>query len=317
MDQFKGGIWCETYRPKTMAEVIIPDSVKAQFQTYADIGEIPNLLLTSSQPGTGKTTTGRAISHDIGIDKPLFINASLNNSIDDIRMTVTQYATTMSLFGGSAHKVVILDEADRLSPAAQDSLKGLIEEVYTNCRFILTANRKSGIISPLQSRCTQIEFKFTKDDEKIMIPKMYKRVLEILDNEGVEYDKKVVARIVQKFFPDNRQLLVFLQGEAAKGPINEASLARLSSMDPSVLIEGMKAKKYNDVRDWVANNADRLNDDFYDQLFKLITPSVTDQSVPQIVLVLGDAQRYHTVVPSKFLHFLSVCTELMMQAQFK
>lgn len=312
-----GGIWAEKYRPKTMSDVIIPESVKAQFQTYADKGEIPNLLLTSATPGTGKTTTARAISYDIGVDKPLFINASINNSIDDIRMTVTQYATTMSLFGGSSHKIVILDEADRLSQAAQDAMKGLIEEVHSNCRFILTANRKSGIIDPLQSRLTQIEFKFSKEDEKRMVPRMFKRVMEILDIEKVQYDKKVVAHIVQKFFPDNRQLLVFLQAEAAQGPINEASLARLSSMDPSTLIEAMKAKKYNDVRDWVANNADRMSDDFYDSLFKLMSPLLKEQSVPTAVLILGDHQRYHTIVPSKFLHFLSICTQLMMEVNFK
>jgi DNA polymerase III delta prime subunit len=300
-----------------MSDVIIPDSVKAQFQAYADAGEIPNLLLTSTSPGTGKTTTARAICRDIGIERPLFINASLNNSIDNIRMDVTQYATTMSLYDGVAHKVVILDEADRLTPAAQDSLKGLIEEVYSNCRFIMTANRKSGIIAPLQSRLTQIDFKFSKDDEKRMLPKMFKRILEILDIEQVTYDKKVVASIVQKVFPDNRQLLIFLQGEAQKGAIDEGSLARLNSMNPEFLVEAMKAKKYNDVREWVANNADRLNDDFYDQLFKMLETKLVDQSIPQTVLILGDAQKYHTVVPSKFLHFLSVSTELMMQVQFK
>jgi DNA polymerase III delta prime subunit len=309
-------IWAERFRPANLDDVIIPDSVKTQFRKFIADKQLPNLLLTSTSPGTGKTTTAHALCNELGI-RPLFLNASLNNSIDDIRMTVMQYATTMSLYGGDSHKVVIFDEADRLSANAMDALKGIIEEVHKNCRFILTANTKSKIIEPLQSRLTNIEFRFTKADSDKMMAKMLKRVFDILEETQTTYNKPAVAGIVKSFFPDNRRLLTFLQMEAANGAIDEGSLAKAASASPESLIDAMKAKKYKETQNWVLNNADRLNDDFYERIFKMLEPQINEQSVPQLVLILADAQKYDNVVPSKYLHYLAVATEIMMQVQFK
>ncbi len=309
-------IWAELFRPTKLDDVVIPDSIKAQFKTFIEQKQLPNLLLTSTSPGTGKTTTAHALCNEMGI-KPLFLNASLNNSIDDIRMTVMQYATTMSLYGGDSHKVVIFDEADRLSANAMDALKGIIEEVHKNCRFILTANTKSKIIAPLQSRLTNIEFRFTPADSAKMMAKMLKRVFDILNETKTEYDKAAVAGIVKTFFPDNRSLLTFLQMEASLGKIDEGTLAKAAAASPEALIEAMKAKKYKDVQQWVLNNADRLTEDFYERLFKMLEPQLNDQSVPQLVLILGEAQKYDSVVPSKYIHFLATATEVMMAVQFK
>lgn len=313
-------IWAELFRPTNLDDVIIPDSVKIQFKKFIEDGQLPNLLLTSNSPGTGKTTTAKALCNELGIH-PLFLNASINNSIDDIRMTVTQYATTtaISMFGDEKanHKVVILDEADRLSPAAQDAMKGLIEEVHKNCRFILTANTKSKIIDPLQSRLTDIEFRFNKADSDKMMAKMLKRVFDILEETKTEYNKMAVAGIVKAYFPDNRGLLTFLQMEATLGKIDEGSLAKATAASPEALVEAMKAKKYKEVQGWVINNSDRLGEDFYERLFKMLEPMISDQSIPQLVLILADAQKYDAVVPSKYLHYLAVATEVMMQVQFK
>lgn len=313
-------IWAERFRPSNLDDVIVPDAVKSQFRKFVADGQLPNLLLTSTTPGTGKTTTAKALCNELGI-KPLFINASLNNSIDDIRMTVTQYATTaaVSFFADEKanHKVVILDEGDRLSANAQDALKGLIEEVHKNCRFIITANSKHKVIDPLQSRLTNIEFRFTKADSDKMMARMLKRVFDILEETQTKYDKMAVAGIVKTFFPDNRSLLTFLQMEAQLGEIGAGSLAKAASATPEALIEAMQAKKYKEVQQWILNNADRLADDFYERLFKMLEPKIAEQSVPQLVLILGDAQRYDSVVPSKYIHFLALATEVMMQVTFK
>lgn len=313
-------LWSERFRPTTLDDVIIPDGVKAQFKKFIEDRQLPNLLLTSNSPGTGKTTTAKALCHDMGI-RPLFINASLQNSIDDIRMTVTQYATTtaISMFENEKanHKIVIMDEADRLTPNAQDAMKGLLEEVHRNCRFILTANTKSKIIEPLQSRLTDIEFKFTTADSNKMMAKMLKRVFDILAETNTPYDKSAVAGIVKAYFPDNRGLLTFLQMEANLGEIGVGSLAKAASATPEALIEAMKGKKYKDTQQWILNNADRLNEDFYERLFKMLEPQLSDQSVPQLVLTLGDFQRYDSVVPSKYLHYLALATEIMMGVTFK
>jgi DNA polymerase III delta prime subunit len=314
-------LWAELFRPSSLDEVIIPDSVKTQFRKFIADGQLPNLLLTSTSPGTGKTTTAKALCNELGI-KPLFLNASLNNSIDDIRMTVMQYATTtaISMFGEdnkANHKVVIFDEADRLTSNAMDALKGIIEETHKNCRFILTANTKSKIIDPLQSRLTNIEFIFSKADSAKMMAMMLKRVFAILDQTQTPYDQRAVAGIVKNYFPDNRGLLTFLQMEAQLGKIDEGSLAKAAAASPEALIESMKAKRYKEVQGWILNNADRLNDDFYERFFAMMEPQITDQSLPALVLILGDKQQYHNVVPSKYLHFLAIATEAMMQVTFR
>lgn len=309
-------IWAELYRPNKLDDVIIPEDLKEQFRKFIADGQLPNLLLTSSNPGTGKTTTAYALCNELGI-QPLFLNASLDNSIDDIRGKVMQYATTMSLYGGGAHKVVIFDEADRLSAAAMDALKGIIEEVHKNCRFILTANTKSKIIDPLQSRLTNVDFRFTKTDSAKMMAQMLKRIFDILDLNKIEYNKPAVAGIVKYFHPDNRRLLTFLQHEAKLGKIDEGSLAKAASTDPSMLIEAIKEKKYKDVQQFLLNNVDRLSDDLYNKLYTLMEPKLVDQSVPQVVLLLAEYQKYDSVVPSKFIHYLALCTEIIMQAKFK
>lgn len=313
-------LWAERFRPQTLDDVIIPESVKIQFRKFISEGQLPNLLLTSTSPGTGKTTTAKALCNELGI-KPLFLNASLNNSIDDIRMTVMQYATTtaISMFGDEKanHKVVIFDEADRLTPAAMDALKGIIEETHKHCRFILTANTKSKIIDPLQSRLTNIEFRFSKADSDKLMVQMLKRVFHILGATNTPYDKQSVAGIVKAYFPDNRGLLTFLQMESQGGEIGPGSLAKASASSPEALVDAMKAKKYKEVQNYVINNVDRMQDDFYERLFKIMEPALQDQSIPQAVLVIGDYQKYDQVVPSKYLHFLALCTELMMQVSFR
>jgi len=317
MSDNKHYIWAEEYRPVKLSEVVIPNDVRTQFSEYINQKQIPNLLLTSRSPGTGKTTSARVLCQELSI-KPLFINASLNNSIDDIRTTVMQYATTMPMFGSECeHKVIILDEADRLSPAAQDALKGILEEVSISCRFILTANTKHKIVEPLRSRCTPIDFVFNKDEQQKLILQMFKRCCFILEDKKIDYDKSALAGIVKTFSPDNRGLLLWLQNEAANGKIDAGYLAKAASVKPEVLVSAMKDKKFKEVSQWIENNANGIHDDFYGKLFSLLEVSLVDQSIPEVILILAEYQKYDTVVPNKTIHFLAMCTEIMMAVKFK
>lgn len=308
-------LWEEKYRPTKLDDLIVPDEVKKEFQKYLHDGQFPNLLLSSASPGTGKTTTARVLCEELGI-RPLFINASLENSIDDIRTKIPQYATTMSLSGGT--KAVILDEADRLSPAAQDSLKGIIELVHKNCRFIMTCNTRARMIDPIQSRLTEIEYVFSGKDKKMVSARMFKRACEILEVEGVEYKKEIVAKVVAKFSPDNRKILNALQHYSAKyGAVDEGILGQLAAADVSSLITAMKERNYGNAKTWVFENVDRLQDDWYGRLFATIEPLLEPQSVPEAVLILGQEQKYHSTVPDRFIHFLALVTQLMMTVKFK
>ena len=260
--------------------------------------------------------TAFALANDLGI-QPLFINASSQNSIDVIRTDVVNYATTVSLYGTN-HKIIIFDECDRLSPAAQDSLKGIIEEVSKNCRFIFTCNSKSKIIEPLLSRCEQIDFIFDAEDRMSISAEMYKRSIQILENEGIEYKKDVIANLVSKFSPDNRKIILKLQHFSRKyGQINEGVLAEIVSADVSTLVKNIKEKDFKGVLEWCVNNEDAISQDFYQALYKALKDELLPQSVPELILILGQEQKFHRDVPDMFLHMSQMCVQIMMQVKFK
>jgi DNA polymerase III delta prime subunit len=207
-------LWVEKYRPKTIAETILSNSLKETFQKIVDSGDIPNMLF-SGTAGTGKTTVAKALCNQMNLDY-IMINGSEDGNIDTLRGKIKQFASSISLQGGV--KVVILDEADYLNPqSTQPALRGFIEEFSNNCRFILTCNFKNRIIEPLHSRCGVYEFNTTKKDMAVLMQQMFERSCGILDQEGVEYDKKDLLPIVSKFAPDWRRVLNELQRRAVLG----------------------------------------------------------------------------------------------------
>ena len=176
-------LWVEKYRPQTIEDCILPQSLKKTFQQIVDTGEMHNMLLTGSA-GLGKTTVARALCNELDLDY-LLINASESGNIDTLRSTIKQFASSVSLNGGI--KVVILDEADYLNAqSTQPALRGFIEEFSSNCRFILTCNFKNRIIEPLHSRCSVIEFNTTKKQLAELAAQFMKRLQLILKSEEVE-----------------------------------------------------------------------------------------------------------------------------------
>jgi DNA polymerase III delta prime subunit len=162
-------LWVEKYRPQTISDCILPNTLKTTFQKIVDGGELPNMLF-SGTAGLGKTTVAKALCNELNLDW-ILINASESGNIDTLRTKIKQFASTVSLQGG--YKVVILDEADYLNAqSTQPALRGFIEEFSNNCRFILTCNFKNRIIEPLHSRCGVYEFNTTKKDKPESIPQL-------------------------------------------------------------------------------------------------------------------------------------------------
>ena len=184
-------LWVEKYRPKTIEECILPESLRKTFLELVDKQELPNLLLAGSA-GIGKTTIARALCEQLDIDY-ILINGSEDGNIDTLRTKIKTYASTVSFAGGT--KVVILDEADYLNPqSTQPALRGLIEEFSSNCRFIFTCNFSNRIISPLHSRCSVVEFKISKTDLPKVATEFATRLQGILDTEEVEYNNDVLTQ---------------------------------------------------------------------------------------------------------------------------
>jgi DNA polymerase III delta prime subunit len=220
-------LWTEAYRPKTIADCILPERLKKPFQEYVNQKNIPNLLLAGGA-GVGKTTVAKAMCEEIGCDY-MVINGSDESGIDTFRNKIKTYASSMSLSGG--RKVIIIDEADYLNPnSTQPALRNAIEEFASNCSFIFTCNFKNRIIDPLHSRCAVIDFGLKNDEKSEMAGQFFKRVSGILQSEKVEFEPKVIAELVKKHFPDFRRVINELQRFSKFGKIDTNVLSQIGDV---------------------------------------------------------------------------------------
>jgi len=306
-------LWVEEYRPKKIKDCILSPSIKKTFLEFVKNKEIPNLLL-SGGPGVGKTTVARALCEELDTDY-LIINGSEESGIDVLRTKIKNFASTVSLQGGT--KVVILDEADYLNPqSTQPALRGFIEEFHRNCRFIFTCNFKNRIIEPLHSRCSVIEFKLNGSRDK-MASELMKRVGDILNKENVKHEKKVVAELIMKHFPDNRRVINELQRYSVSGEIDSGILVNLSEVNMKELITHLKMKEFTKVRKWVVDNIDndptKIFRKVYDSLYNNMEPS----TIPSAVITIGEYQYKSAFVADQEINLLACLTEIMSQCKFK
>lgn len=305
-------LWCEKYRPKTVGDCILPESLKQTFQQFVDQENVPNLLL-SGGPGVGKTTVAKAMLDELGCDC-IVINGSMNGNIDTLRTEIKDFASTISFAGG--RKYVILDEADYLNPqSTQPALRNFMEEFSKNCGFILTCNFKNRIIEPLHSRCSVVEFKIPKDEKMKMASQFHQLVCGILTKEGVEFDKRVVAEVITKYFPDWRRVLNELQRYSATGRIDSGILAN-HDMSIDELVDILKGKRFDDMRKWVANNVDVDSATLFRRLYDSASKHMKPASIAQTVVTLADYQYKAAFVADQEINTVACLTEVMMDAEW-
>ena len=307
-------LWVEKYRPKTVDDAILPKHLKKTFKEILKTGEIPNLLFTGTA-GVGKTTIAKALCNELGLDY-LLVNGSEEGNIDTLRNKIKHFASTVSLQGG--YKVVILDEADYLNPqSTQPALRGFIEEFSNNCRFIMTCNFKNRIIEPLHSRCSVVEFNIAKKDMPDLCGQFLLRVGDILEDEHITYDKKVVAELIMKHMPDWRRVLNELQRYSVSGRIDTGILVSLSEVSIGNLMSAMKDKNFKKMRQWVTDNIDQEPAALFRKVYDNMAEYVEPQSIPQLVLILADYQYKNSFVADHELNMVACCTEIMAGVNFK
>ena len=309
-------IWVEKYRPKTIDECILPESIKKTFIDFLNKGEIPNMLL-AGPPGIGKTTVAKALCNELGVDFYVINGSDEGRFLDTVRNNAKNFASTVSLSSTAKHKVIIIDEADNTTSDVQLLLRASIEEFSKNCRFIFTCNYKNKIIEPLHSRCAVVEFGIKGRDKAKLAAGFYNRLQEILQTEGVEFDQKVLIELINKHFPDWRRVLNECQRYASNGKIDSAILASFSDVSVNELIKNLKEKNFPEVRKWVVNNLDNDSSDLlrriYDSSYEFLVPS----SIPAAVLIIAKYQYQIAFVADQEINLLAALTEIMVECEFK
>lgn len=305
-------LWVEKYRPRKVEDCVLPAELKNYFSSVVKQGDIQNMLFCGTA-GSGKTTVARAICDQLNTDY-IVINGSEESGIDVLRTKIKQFASTVSFSGNT--KVVILDEADYLNPnSTQPALRGFIEEFANNCRFIFTCNFKNRIIQPLHSRCSVFDFKIAKDEKPKLAAQFFKRLSEILTNEGVTFDPKVLAKVIEKHFPDFRRTLNELQRYAQSGSIDEGILSNVLEESLKELTTSLKEKDWKRMRMWVVNNLDNDPAILFRRIFDTLIP-LTDQ-VPQLVLTIADYQYKSAFVSDQEINLVACLTEIMASVEIK
>ena len=306
-------LWVEKYRPRKIADTILPKQLKETFQAIVDSGEMQNMLFTGTA-GLGKTTVAKALCNELGLDY-IIINGSEEGNIDTLRGKIKQFASSISLQGG--YKVVILDEADYLNPqSTQPALRGFIEEFANNCRFILTCNFKNRIIEPLHSRCGVYEFNTSKKDMAELAAQFMTRLKYIVDQEGVTADNKALADLIMKFAPDWRRVINEVQRLSVSGAINSVHVTTSSSNSFIELMQLLKDKNFKSMRSWVVNHMDLDTTAIFRGLYDNMNQAVKPQSIPQLVLILADYQYKDAFVADHELNMVACMTEIMSSVEF-
>ena len=306
-------LWTEKYRPQTVSDCILPERLKTVFQEYVNQKQIPNLLL-SGGAGVGKTTIAKAMCNEIGCDY-MVINGSDESGIDVFRTKIKNYASSMSLSGG--RKVIIIDEADYLNPnSTQPALRNAIEEFASNCSFIFTCNYKTRIIEPLHSRCAVVDFGLQNGEKAQMASAFFKRIEFVLDSEKVDYDKKVIAELIKKHFPDFRRVINELQRYSQLGKIDVGILSQIGDISITQIVKHLKEKDFASVRKWAATT-EVDNTTFFRKLYDSLYDIMKPQSIPQTVLILADYQYKQAFVADAEINLVACLTEIMANAEFK
>tara|TARA_R110000851_G_scaffold31214_5_gene84590 strand:+ start:5734 stop:6633 length:900 start_codon:yes stop_codon:yes gene_type:complete len=296
-------IWTEKYRPTDLSDYIGNDSIKGKVRVYLESGEIPHLLLYG-KAGTGKTTLAKLIIKNIECDY-IYINASDENNVDTVRTKVRDFSSSV---GFTPLKVVILDEADYMTPNAQAALRNLMETFSKHTRFILTCNYVEKIIDPIQSRC-QV-FGVTPPSRKDVA----ERLLYITSQENILEDKEAIVQIVNATYPDIRRSINALQRQIIDHTIvvDEQSLLEAEYVT-KILDELTAGKSFTSIRKIVANSQVKNFEDLYRYLFENVDEYAKD--VAACILILAESQYQSAFSVDKEINIMGMFYKLLQETK--
>ena len=307
-------LWAEKYRPLRVDDCILPARIKDILKNYVAKGDFPSLMFHGGA-GTGKTSAAKAMTNELGMDT-LVINVSNERGIDVLRTTIAGFATSVSLDGGL--KCIILDEFDGATELLQKALRAAIEDYSINCRFILTCNYPNKIIDAIHSRTAPIDMRINKDEIVDICKQFLARVEQILKHENIDYERKAVATMIQRNFPDFRSILNQLQHVSATGKIDMEQIESMNQeMSITKLVKALKEKDFKSMRQWVATNANSdaniLFRKVYDSLGEILQPS----SIPEVIVLLAQYQHWAVTAIDPEINICACFVEIMAVGEFQ
>lgn len=299
-------LWTEKYRPSTIDGYVFRDNVqRKQVQGWIDDGTVPHLLFSGSA-GVGKTTLAKILINSLGVNKfdTLEINASRENSVDTIREKITNFVSTMS-FG--EFKVVLLDEADYMSPNGQAALRGVMETYASNARFILTCNYPNKIIPALHSRCQGFHI------ERVDKTEFTARIAQVLIDESVEFEIGVLDSYVKATYPDLRKCLNICQMNSSDGVLvtpkgDEGGMQDYKLITVNLFKEG----KIKDARKLLCSS---VRPDDMEEVYRWLYDNLdlfgkTDEQRDKAILVIRDGLVNHSLVADPEINLSATLVEL-------
>jgi DNA polymerase III delta prime subunit len=299
-------LWVEQYRPKTIAECILPERIKNELQTQVDNREIQHLLFHGCQ-GSGKTTCALAIANQLDADC-MIINGSDERGIDLFRVKIKQFVSSVSLEGKP--KIVLIEEADNLLADAQKIARRIQEEFSKNTRFIFTCNYPAKIIPALHSRMASYSFNVSAEEKNKLGKHFFDRVKRILSENGVTYDEKVLVHFILKYFPDYRKILNELQKYALSSKTIDAGILASSSTSYKEFLDSVHKKDFKNVRKYIGEN--NVETSFYGDLYRsVIQDDRFKEHIPEIILIIARYQYQAAFVTDPELNLAAMAIEIM------
>ena len=293
-------LWVEKYRPKDLSTYVGNEHLKEKVKAYLESEDVPHLLLFG-KAGTGKTTLAKIITSNIDCDY-MYINASDENKVDDVRNKIKTFASSV---GFKSLKVIILDECDYLTPNAQAALRNLMETFSKHCRFILTCNYVERIIDPIQSRCQS--YKVVPPSKKEVAQQM----VNILTQENCQFELDDIALIVNAGYPDIRRVINSAQRQIVDGKLKIDTSSVIQNNYKLQLLEMLTSGvKLNDIRQLIADNS--ISD--YSELFRLLYDEVDNYGKgkqAECIMNIAEAQFQDVNVVDKEINFMSLIIRLL------
>jgi len=301
-------IWVEKYRPQTIDDVILPEKIKNKFKEYVEKETLPNIGLFGG-PGIGKTSLVTAIKNDLDTET-LWLNGSKENNVDTFRFKVSNFASKIS--SHSKFRLIVIDECGYITQNAQALLRGDIEAFYETSRFIFTENYPEKIIPPLLQRLEVYNFdEIYQNHKKELAKQIYERLVFILENESIKFDKKDVAEIVKTFFPSIREMIIFVQKNVFNG---ELKLSQAQMIENDYFIKIFKEVKKHDfyaVKELVDNIINP--EGFYSFMWKNLEKIIDEKDLAKTIILLADYYEQHTKAKNKHIPIMAFLTRLMSE----